>query len=185
MGKAFGYPCMLATIGAFGAVVGCLLVVPASIEAPATDSNILFFDGVCNLCDGFVGFVADHDPDRRVTFGAIQRHGDLMKFHGAGAYAEGGAEALSTLVLVSGGRVHVRSDAALRVAALLDGPARYLAAFHVLPAPVRDAGYRLVAKYRYAIFGEAETCREPTPKFKSRFLDYEPDAADDGPGWAH
>ena len=114
----------------------------------------------------------------------IQRHGDLMRHHGAGRYAEGGAEALTTLVLVSGGAVHVRSDAALRVAALLDAPARYLAAFHVLPAPLRDAGYRVVAKFRYAIFGEAETCREPTPRFKSRFLDYEPDDFEHAEGWA-
>ena len=173
MPKAFGFPCLVATIVTFGAVLGCLLVVPASIEAKRGAENLLFFDGKCNLCDGFVNFVADNDENQRVTFGAIQRHGDLLRFHGAGAYAEGGDEALSTLVLVSGGTVHVRSDAALRGAALLAAPARYLAAFHIWPAPLRDAGYRLVARHRYALFGASDTCRAPTERFKSRFLEYE------------
>lgn len=134
---------------------------------------ILFFDGVCNLCDGFVGFVADWDSRERVKFGAIQRHSELMRYLGAGQYAEGGPEALSTMVLVQGSNVFVRSDAALRTIAMLDSPVRLLAVFHVLPGPLRDAGYKLVAKYRYAIFGQSETCRPPTPRFERRFLDHQ------------
>lgn len=175
---------MFVTILTCGAILGTLLVVPTTIEAKPGTETILFFDGICNLCDGFVGFVADNDSEKRVKFGAIQRHKDLMIFHGAGRYAEGGEEALTTLVLVQDGNVHVRSDAALRTAALLDSPARYLAAFHILPAPLRDAGYKLVAKYRYKLFGEVETCREPTPRFQSRFLDYEA-KEEDGPEWSH
>ena len=184
MPKAFSFQFMVGTIAAFGAVMYTFLVVPSSIEAKAGVESLLFFDGVCNLCDGFVGFVADHDSGKRIKFGAIQRHKDLMAFHGAGAYAEGGEEALSTVVLVQGGAVYTRSDAALRVFALLDPPTRYVAAFHLLPKPVRDAGYKLVAKYRYKMFGQVESCREPTPKFRSRFLDYEPDA-EDPPDWSH
>lgn len=133
---------------------------------------ILFHDGVCNLCDGFIGFVADWDSRELVKFGAIQRHSELMRYLGAGQYAEGGPEALSTMVLVQGSDVFVRSDAALRTIAMLDFPVRLLSVFHVLPAPLRDAGYKLIAKYRYAIFGRSETCRPPTPRFERRFLDY-------------
>ena len=184
MPKAFSFTFMVGTIASFGAVMYTCLVVPSAIEAKPGVESLLFFDGVCNLCDGFVGFVADHDSGKRVKFGAIQRHGDLLRFHGAGQYAEGGAEALTTVVLVQDGAVYTRSDAALRVFALLDAPARYVAAFHLLPAPLRDAGYKLVAKYRYKMFGQVESCREPTPKFQSRFLDYEP-ADGDPPTWSH
>ena len=166
------------------AALGAIFVFTPTTLQPETDQTWLFFDGVCNLCDGFVNFVADFESPQRVKFGAIQRHGDLLRFHGAGQYAEGGAEALTTVVLVQDGAVYTRSDAALRVFALLDAPARYVAAFHLLPAPLRDAGYKLVAKYRYKMFGQVESCREPTPKFQSRFLDYEP-ADGDPPTWSH
>ena len=53
-----------------------------------------------------------------------------------------------------------------------------------LRSALRDAGYKLVAKYRYKMFGQVESCREPTPKFQSRFLDYEP-ADGDPPTWSH
>ncbi|KAJ1459781.1 hypothetical protein M885DRAFT_560546 [Pelagophyceae sp. CCMP2097] len=145
--------------------------VPRALRnAPGAGDSLLFFDGVCNLCDGFVGFVAAHDLPQRIKFGAIQRHGDLMRSLGAADYAPGGAEALSTLVLVQGGVVYVRSDAALRTIALLDAPWNYVAVFHALPSPLRDAGYKLV-----------EECREPTPEFESRFIEYETVAK---PTWA-
>ena len=107
----------------------------------------LFFDGVCNLCDGFVNFVADHDSEGRVRFGAIQLHRDKLELAGAGKYAEGGSEALSTVVLIQGNRVFTKSAAALRVVALLDEPWRYLAGplFYLIPYIIRDWGYELVS----------------------------------------
>mmetsp|Transcript_36448 Transcript_36448/g.116824 ORF Transcript_36448/g.116824 Transcript_36448/m.116824 type:complete len:192 (-) Transcript_36448:677-1252(-) len=166
-------------------VVGALLAVgfvPDQLAAGKREA-LLFFDGVCNLCDGFVNVVADYDPLGRVKFGAIQRHGELMESYGAGRYAVGGDEAMSTLVLVQDGTVYVRSEAALRTIALLDPPMKYLAAFYVLPRPLRDWGYKLVATYRYKIFGQTETCRPPTPRFQQRFIDYAGPPADAMP-WA-
>ena len=84
-------------------------------------------------------------------------------------------QALSPLVVVQDDAFDLRSDAALRVIALLDAPFCYVAAFHALPAALRDAGYRLVARYRYKLFGASDTCRAPTERFKSRFLEYEPE----------
>ena len=53
---------------------------------------------------------------------------------------------------------------------------RAIAAAHVLPPPLRDAGYDLVAKHRYKIFGQVESCRVPTGDFRKRFIDYCPDS---------
>lgn len=97
-----------------------------------------------------------------------------MASYGAGDFAMGGAFELSTMVLAQNGEIHVRSEAALRTLALLDFPLNLLAAFHVLPTRLRDAGYDLVARYRYSIFGKSAECRSPTPRFEARFLDYVP-----------
>ena len=158
---------------AAAAALYAAVTVPAALRPDPGAQTVVFFDGVCHLCDGFVNFVADHDRRRRVRFGAIQRHTDALQRAGAGRYAEGGAEALSTLVVTQGDAFYLRSDAALRVMALLDAPFCYVAVFYALPAVLRDAGYRLVARHRYALFGASDTCRAPTERFKSRFLEYE------------
>ena len=160
------------------AALGAIFVYTPTTLQPQTDQTWLFFDGVCNLCDGFVNFVADFESPRRVKFGAIQRHRELLGYSGAGQYAEGGSEALTTVVLVQDGSVYVRSTAALRVIAMLDFPFNCLSTFILLPTSVRDAAYKLVAKHRYAVFGQVGECRAPTERFQSRFLDFDPSAVE-------
>ena len=155
----------------FACAIGMM---PTLVQPGPKTQNWLLFDGVCNLCDGFVNLVADHDSRDRIKFGALQKHKDLLIKHGAGQYAEGGAEELSTVVFVQGDQVHVRSTAALRVLAMLDFPYNSLAVFLLLPTPVRDWAYKLVAQYRYVVFGKTDSCRAPTERFKQRFIEYQP-----------
>ena len=61
----------------------------------------------CNLCDGFVNFVADTDVAATVKFGAIQKH--VRKLGQRGAPTD-----LSTLVLVQGDAVRPRIPRSLR-----------------------------------------------------------------------
>jgi len=149
-------------------------MVPTLVQPGPKTQSWLFFDGVCNLCDGFVNLVADHDAGERIKFGALQKHKDLLVKHGAGQYAEGGSEELSTVVFVQGDEVHVRSTAALRVLAMLGFPYNALSVFLLLPTPVRDWAYKMVAQYRYVVFGRTDSCRAPTERFKQRFIEYEP-----------
>ena len=143
--------------------------VPDSLT-PASESadTWLFFDGVCNLCDGFVNFVAMGDSARRVKFGAQQRHQELMSKYNAPID-------LSTVVVIQEGQVYTRSTAVMKVMALLDPPYRYISVFWLIPSPIRDFCYGLVAKYRYLVFGKAEKCRSPSKDFESRFLEYQED----------
>mmetsp|Transcript_24709 Transcript_24709/g.76316 ORF Transcript_24709/g.76316 Transcript_24709/m.76316 type:complete len:104 (+) Transcript_24709:298-609(+) len=97
-----------------------------------------------------------------------------MKELGAGAYAVGGEQFLRTVVLVQRGEIYVRSDAALRVIALLDAPYKYVAVCHALPLGLRDAGYKLVAKWRYRLFGHTDQVTHPPPHFHDRFISSTP-----------
>lgn len=174
-GKRRSVELTLLFVGAiFGlCVCACILLIPAALQPPPeVRESFLLFDGVCNLCDGFVNFVADHDPDRLIKFGAIQRHRDLMVAHGAGRFAEGGSEALTTVVLIQGGQVYTQSSAALRTLALLEAPWNSASALYGIPGPVRNLGYSLVARYRYLLFGRSHTCRPPTEAFKARFIEH-------------
>jgi len=127
-----------------------------------------------NLCDGFVNFVADGDSARRVRFGAQQKHQELLARIGA-------PTDLSTLVLIQGDNFYLYSDAALRTMAVMDWPWRGMAVFALVPSPVRDAVYRLVAKHRYQVFGKQESCRVPTGDFRRRFIEYQHEADDADP----
>ena len=59
------------TAAVVGAICACCALVPQMLEPPPNTESWLMFDGVCNLCDGFINFVADHDELRRVKFGTL------------------------------------------------------------------------------------------------------------------
>lgn len=67
-------------------------------------------------------------------------------------------------------RVRVRSDAALAILARLGGAWRLATFLRVVPRPLRDAGYRFVARRRTRWFGRLEACRLPPADERERFL---------------
>lgn len=136
-----------------------------AVGGDAPTGPTLLFDGVCNLCNGAVQFVLDHERDHTLRFAALQspEAKDLLGDHPLPA-------GLDSVLLVEGGEVFAHSDAALRVARHLRMPWRLLGVFRVVPRFVRDAVYRFVARHRYRWFGKSETCRIPTPELRARFL---------------
>ncbi len=79
-----------------------------------------------------------------------------------------------SIVLIDRDGLHTRSDAALRIARSLRAPWRYAAALAVIPRPLRDAIYALVAALRYRVFGRRDSCLVPTPDLAARFISDEP-----------
>ena len=127
---------------------------------------IVLFDGVCNLCNGSVQFLIKRDREAYFRFASLQSE------TGQKLQAELGMDpqALDSVILVEGGRWYKESDAALRIARNLPGAWKLLTAFRVIPRPLRDAAYRLIARNRYRWFGKSETCWLPTPELRGRFL---------------
>ncbi|KAA5543943.1 thiol-disulfide oxidoreductase DCC family protein [Adhaeribacter rhizoryzae] len=129
-------------------------------------SAVILFDGVCNLCNGFVQFVISHDPAGRFKFAALQSETGrqlLQKF-------QPGVYNLDTVILIENNKLYHRSTAALRILRHLSGawPLLYLAI--ILPVFFRDWGYNFVARNRYRWLGQRESCLMPTPGLKARFL---------------
>ena len=137
--------------------------------APSVPDTILF-DGVCNLCHGFVQFVIRHDAAGRFRFAALQSDAGraLLAAHGQAAPAP--AADPDSVLLLSGGRLYSHSTAVLRIARGLGGGWRLAEAGWALPRAWRDGLYRFVARHRYRWFGRQESCLLPTPALKSRFL---------------
>jgi predicted DCC family thiol-disulfide oxidoreductase YuxK len=79
-------------------------------------------------------------------------------------------EALDTFVLIEGARCFTRSDAALRVAQHLSGGWSLCRVLSLIPRPVRDWSYTVIARNRYRWFGRRETCMIPSRDLLDRFL---------------
>ena len=127
---------------------------------------IVLFDGVCNFCDSSVNFIIEHDRAGYFKFAPLQSE------IGEKLLAENKINKIETdsVVLIEDGRVYTHSTAALRVARRLDGAWRWLSYLSVVPRPIRDAAYKLFARYRYRLFGKKDECMLPSPEIRARFL---------------
>ena len=131
---------------------------------------IILFDGVCNLCNGFVNFVIDRDPDAVFRFAALQSDAAQVLLRQHEVQAERGT-LLQSVILIEDGTLYRRSTAALRIARRLTAPWPLLYALIAVPRPLRDTIYDGVAARRYDWFGKRDQCRVPTPELQRRFLD--------------
>jgi predicted DCC family thiol-disulfide oxidoreductase YuxK len=132
-----------------------------------TNRSVVLFDGVCNLCNGAVQFIINRDRQGRFSFASLQSAAAQAHLRQFGL----STEAFDTFVLVEGGKAYTRSTAALRIARRLPGAWKLLYALVMVPRPVRDWAYGLVARNRYRLFGRRDACMVPTPELKARFLE--------------
>ncbi|MBN6889495.1 putative DCC family thiol-disulfide oxidoreductase YuxK [Cytobacillus horneckiae] len=128
--------------------------------------KVILFDGVCNFCDRSVQFIIKRDHQAVFQFASLQSESGkkLLKKHGV-------PEDTDSFIFVDGEKYYDRSSAALHVFKHLPGGWKLLYGLIVLPKPIRDAFYQLIAKNRYKWFGRKESCMLPTPDERKRFLD--------------
>ncbi len=128
---------------------------------------IVVFDAQCLLCNGWVRFLLRHDRRDVFRFASIQGRTGQALLHQAGLQVAG----LQTLLLVDGTNSWQHTGAILRILHHLGWPWRAAWLGWVVPAALRDALYRLIARHRYWLFGRSETCWVPPPEVAARFLD--------------
>jgi predicted DCC family thiol-disulfide oxidoreductase YuxK len=130
-------------------------------------SPILFFDGVCGICNHFVKFL--FQVDRKAVFKVATLQGSFAQKNLPKALTQ---ELSSLVVLTDKGETLTKSRAVLFVLRSVGGIWRMLAAAAgILPTNVLDRIYERVARNRYRFFGKLESCRVPTPEEKMRFID--------------
>ncbi|MFH1300159.1 MAG: DCC1-like thiol-disulfide oxidoreductase family protein [Planctomycetota bacterium] len=128
---------------------------------------VLFFDGVCGLCNSSVDFAIARDRQARLLYSPLQ--GETAKQ----LLREEDIQNIDTVIFrpADGKRLYRRSAAIVRLLWLLPFPWNLLGwMVWMIPLPIRNLGYRLVAGSRYRLFGKHETCRMPTPEERTRFL---------------
>jgi predicted DCC family thiol-disulfide oxidoreductase YuxK len=143
---------------------------PASYrESPAVpafdDGRALFvFDGVCVLCSGSASWLMRNDREARVNLAPAQ--GPL----GQALYAHYGIGMNDSYLLIADGRAFTASRGYLELCRILGGRWRILRVAAIVPEPLRDWLYALIARNRYRWFGKADYCALLTPAQRGRLL---------------
>lgn len=126
--------------------------------------KVILFDGVCHLCDQSVQFILKHDKEKQFLFASYQGATAMdiqTTFH---------LYPMQSIALLEGEKIYTESSAVLRITKNLAGIWKVFYVFILVPKPLRDTLYRLIAKNRYKWFGKMESCRLPTKEEKERFL---------------
>jgi predicted DCC family thiol-disulfide oxidoreductase YuxK len=136
---------------------------------------LVLFDGYCTLCSRAVQFILPRDPAAHFRFASLDAPAAQARLEAWRAQAGGAAASTplpDSLLLLDADGLHVRSEAALRIAAQLTGPWPVLARLaRLVPRALRDRIYDVIARHRYRWFGRRETCLLPTSANRARFLD--------------
>ena len=131
----------------------------------STSRAILFYDGSCGLCHSVVRFTIARDRRARFQFAPI--NGETWKSM-VDAQAD---DPLTTVHLLEQGRLLDRSSAVCRLLIGIGGFWKLIGCLlWLVPRPLRNVGYRLVARSRYRIFGRVDACTLPDPGDMDRQL---------------
>jgi len=127
--------------------------------------GLVLYDGVCVLCSNWFRFVAKRDRERKFLFASIQSpYGRAL----AGKLGIDPDNPDTNAVLLDG-EVHLRSDSALTALAALPGWG-WVRIFRLMPKPLRDAIYSVIARNRYNLFGKRTSCDIGGAEFADRVI---------------
>jgi prepilin-type processing-associated H-X9-DG protein len=127
--------------------------------------NIVFFDGHCILCNGFVDFLLKADKSNSLFFAPLQ--GTTAKDVVPQNYLAN----LQTVIFIDYNRqLFMKSNAVIRIIVSLGRFWKLGRLFYIIPRPVRDYIYDWVARNRFNWFGRREVCRVPSQQEKSKVL---------------
>jgi predicted DCC family thiol-disulfide oxidoreductase YuxK len=141
----------------------------ASIKnQPELPQNIIFFDGVCNLCNGLVNFLWKIDSEHKLRYSSLQSEfaKNFLKEKDLEVHS------LSTVYFYSNHNYYSKSRAIGNIFLFLKMPYWVLGKIILfVPTSIADAIYSFIGKHRYRLWGKSDSCRMPTSEEKEYFLE--------------
>ena len=133
----------------------------------ARNKHIIFFDGVCNMCNSFVRLIIKLDYKEQFIFCPISsKKGQkiINKFNLE-------LKNIDSIILLKNNKITLKSEAVIEILVSLNFFFRFFLILKILPSKLLDLIYDFIAKYRYKLFGRKESCIIPGEKYKSRFTE--------------
>lgn len=128
-------------------------------------NHLLFYDGECLLCNGFVQWLISKDKKAQILFVPLQQSLGLVLRAKLNMTKE-----IRTVIMLSRGKLYYKSDVSFEIARLLGFPYNISRVFLIIPRLVRDLIYDWVAANRYHWFGKVDSCIIPSAEIRQRFL---------------
>ncbi len=124
------------------------------------NKSVILFDGLCNFCNAIVNFIIRHDKDKTFLFSPIQasearaflRERDIVFMN------------LNTVYLVDDKKVYQKSSAVFKVFQKLPYPWKLVSLLRIFPLFITDFFYKIIANYRYRLFGKLDHVVKPDEK---------------------
>jgi predicted DCC family thiol-disulfide oxidoreductase YuxK len=131
------------------------------------DKTIIFFDGVCNFCNGSINFVIARDGKNKFLFAPLQSKTgqEFLASH------QLNAREFDSVIVFRDGKLFKKSAAALQITSQLGFPWAILSIFKILPVFLLDFFYDFIARNRYRFFGKKDACMIPTREVRAKFLE--------------
>lgn len=138
-----------------------------NIEHILQQHNIVLFDAICVLCNGWAKFLIQHDRQAQFKLASVQSPlgQAILKHYGMST------EDYSTMLVVCDGQRYVESTAFLKVMQRLGLPYALVSMAYCVPRFMRDFLYQRVAQNRYRLFGTTASCLLPSQENRSHFLE--------------
>ncbi len=129
-----------------------------------TDS-VVFFDGVCNLCNNYVQWLIRRDKNNHLRYASLQSQ------YADRTITEPSIRNTDSIVLYKNHKFYTKSTAVIHILRALGFPYYLSMVFLIVPRFLRDWVYDLVARNRYNWFGKRDQCMMPDPSLKNKFLE--------------
>lgn len=131
------------------------------------DRPVIFFDGICNLCNSSINFVLKFRAKEKLFFVASlqgQTAKSILPLH----YLE---ELSSIVFHDSNGHIATKSQAIIEICKLLRFPFNIIGRLlSFIPHSYLDVVYDFIAKKRYSWWGKKSQCRLPQESERFIFL---------------
>lgn len=129
-------------------------------------THILLFDSDCILCNKSVQYILKHDSKKIFQFASLQSTfgQDFLLKNSLPL------DVYSTVIYLKDEKVYMKSSAAIRAFSTLNFLYKSLLLLLIIPFPIRDFCYDLIAKNRKHFFKNQTSCLLPTEELKSRML---------------
>ena len=127
--------------------------------------NILFFDGVCHLCNGYINFLIRMDTQRVMYYSPLQGKKAIE------VLSPNQRTDLKSILYYKNEKILEKSTAVIESLADASSWFFWTKIFYVIPSFIRNFIYDLVAQNRYDLFGKSDLCRIPTPEERKYLLD--------------
>jgi predicted DCC family thiol-disulfide oxidoreductase YuxK len=128
-------------------------------------SGIVYFDGICAVCNGFIDFLISKDFNHSLQYAALQ--GETAK----GNLKKELYNNIDSLIFQTDKKIYTRSNAALMALSSIGGFWKFVIWLKLIPRFIRDPIYNIIAKNRYSWFEKRDVCRIPTESEKGKILD--------------